>query len=41
MARHVQTAVGLLAALAVTFICVLVTRAIDKRISEKQQHQDA
>jgi hypothetical protein len=41
MARHVQTAVGLAAALAATFICVLVARAIDKRISEKQRHRDA
>ncbi|MHC4500752.1 MAG: SoxR reducing system RseC family protein [Planctomycetota bacterium] len=41
MARQVQTALGLAAALAVTFICVLVARAIDKRISEKRQHRNA
>jgi hypothetical protein len=40
-AGPVQTAVGLAAALAVTFICMLVTRAIDKRISEKRQRRDA
>lgn len=34
-AGQVQTILGLVAALAVTFICVLVARAIDKRISEK------
>ncbi|MHC4499269.1 MAG: SoxR reducing system RseC family protein [Planctomycetota bacterium] len=41
MARQMQTALGLVAALAVTLICVLVARAIDKRISEKRQHPDA
>jgi hypothetical protein len=41
MGIQVQTAVGLVAALAVTFVCVLATRAIDKRISGKQRHRDA
>jgi hypothetical protein len=41
MAGQVRTAAGLAAALAAAFICVLVTRAIEKRIGEKQQHRDA
>ena len=41
VAKGVQTALGLLLAAAATLVCVLVTRAIDKRISEKRQHPDA
>ena len=41
VAKDVQTAFGLLLAAAATLVCVLVTRAIDKRISEKRQHRDS
>lgn len=40
-AKDVQTALSLLLAAAATLVCVLATRAIDKRISEKRQHRDS